>query len=365
MATEITGKVLFANGTPVAGVEVRVFDQDQAGKTDDDLTVSPGLTDSTGSFTVSFEASRYLDFNEVQISGPLSSLLSGIGAHSSFRLPDPTDILLPYLQFTYSFNGSMRVSSAPFGLFQDEYHLAEFAPVQFLPSRNGFRFLNSFPGYPLPFSVPIFSSKVKVTSNYGLCGGMSSAAYDFILAGRDIPTTDIVPNQGTIFQRYLFQRAIDTFGSMGSSIVKIAQWMSLPDGTLLGRQKRTYGEFSQIQKKLDDQNLVVLGLIYVGASSLAEVATNVWNNHQVLAYGYTQKPDGSFGIHIYDPNFPCRDDIVIQANPVVVGNLTSPDGSPIPTYGLQCKEIAGDQQIMNVLGFMAMPYISVKPPANL
>ncbi len=365
MTMEISGRILFADGAPVSGVEVRVFDQDQPGKADDDLTVTPGLSTTDGSFTVCFDIGRFLDYNTIQVGGPLGSLFSGIGAHPDFRIPDPTDILLPYLQFTYEFNGRTRVSSTPVGLFQNEYHLDEFKPIQFLPSRDGFRFCNSFPGYPLPFSVPIFSGKVKVSSKYGLCGGMSSAAYDFALAGRDIPATEAVPNQGTVFQRYLFHRAIDTFGPMGSSIIKLAQWMSLPDDILLGKQKRTYDEFIEIRNRLDDQNLVILGLIYGGASSLGDIAANVWNNHQVLAYGYSQNPDSSFEIHIYDPNFPCRDDIFIQAKPVTVGSLTRIDGTQVPVYSLRCVEKAGAQASIDVLGFMAMPYTPVKPPANL
>ena len=46
-------------------------------------------------------------------------------------------------------------------------------------------------------------------------------------AGRLHAPTE-VPKTGTVFQRYLFRRAIDSF-AMGESILQFARWMALPD----------------------------------------------------------------------------------------------------------------------------------------
>ena len=48
MAENFTGRILFANGFPAQNVLVRVFDQDEPGKGDDDLTVNTGRSDTEG-----------------------------------------------------------------------------------------------------------------------------------------------------------------------------------------------------------------------------------------------------------------------------------------------------------------------------
>ena len=164
-------------------------------------------------------------------------------------------------------------------------------------------------------------SSPKVASVYGLCGGMCAAAYDFILAGRYIPETGEVPHQGTHLQRYLFQRQMDSLGGLGEALVKVAQWTSLPDDTPVGTMRRSADEFSPLRQKLDEGNLVVLALIYARATSLKELAKLIFNNHQVLAYGYQQDAAGAITVQIYDPNLPAKDDVQILAEPVVVGEV--------------------------------------------
>ena len=48
MASEITGKISYANGRVAQNVDVRVFDKDAPGKGDDDLTITPGLLGQPG-----------------------------------------------------------------------------------------------------------------------------------------------------------------------------------------------------------------------------------------------------------------------------------------------------------------------------
>jgi hypothetical protein len=250
------------------------------------------------------------------------------------------------------------------GIFKTKFYLPENPPLEFLPSSHGFKFLNRFSGYFLPYSTPAFLSSRKVSSKYGLCGGMCSAAYDFALADRPIPTFSDVPEQGTRLQRYLFQRQMDSLGGLGQEVVKVAQWTSLPDDTLVGVMRRTADEFTRFRRKLDQKNLVILALIYEHATTLAELSRLIFDNHQVLAYAYQPSPAGGFAIQVYDPNLPGRDDVVIQADPVVLGEESTPSGSQ-PVMGLKSTQLAGSILYRTVRGFFVMPYMPVKPPQGI
>lgn len=362
MKLKYSGSVHLANGDPVSNVIVRIFDKDASGKQDDDLTVTPGLSDERGRFSLTYEPLRYLDYHTIHAPGtpeePFNALESGL------RLPDLGDIYLPYLQFNYTFNGLIHQHTAPMGVFQTEFHLLENPTVEFLPSTRGFRFANSFSGYFLPFSTPAFMSSRKVAAKYGLCGGMCAAAYDFALAGRAIPETTDVPNQGTRFHRYLYRRQIDSLGGVGQQVVKVAQWTSMPDDTLMGTQAHTADEFSSIRPILDDKNLVILALIYEHASTLRELSRLIFNNHQVLAYAYQQDASGEVTIQVYDPNLPDRDDVVIHSTPTSVGEITSPSGTQT-VLGLKSVQQVAGSFYRDVQGYFAMPYTPVKPPKGI
>lgn len=336
---EVNGRVVFANGAAAQGVQVRVFDQDEAHQGDDDLTLTPGVSDAHGQFTVSFDPGRFLDFASVSF--------LGLGRVS---VPDLADRYLPYARFEYSFDGQACQHVTPLALFQSEFSLPQSQPHNFLPSQHGFKFANAFPGYPLPFSVPFLPHGARVASIYGLCGGMSSAACDFFLAGHPVPPVTQAPRRGTHMHGYLYRRAIDTF-AMGRSIVRFAEWMALPDDTPLGVQRRTLASFQEVRERLDAHQLVVLGLLYDRGSSLKEILKRVWNNHQVLAYGCLVNPDDTFDIRIYDPNFPALDDITLHLTP--------------SAGGLACVQRRAGRDLRPVRGFFPMPYEPFVPPSNL
>ncbi len=360
MASEITGKICYANELAAQNVEVRVFDKDAPGKGDDDLTIVPGNSDSQGIFTVQYDPGRYLDFASIPFLG-LRRAATGEGASGQGpRFPDLLDIYSPYLQFRYAIDGQAHIYTTQIGLFQDHYHLPEMAPVQFVPSQDGFHFPNWFSGFMLPFSVPLIH--LKVDSHYGLCGGMSAGAYDFLLANRQIPATEDVPNTGTVFQRYLFRRAIDSF-AMGETVLQFARWMALPELGTNGTYALTMGEYQQICALLDQQRLVPLGLVYMKGKNPQEIARNVWNNHQVLAYGHVENPDGTIDVRIYDPNEPKNDDVTLHAEKVPVG-----ESAGEPLYGLATIEKGKKRTVPvdpPVYGFFRIPYQPVEPPASL
>jgi hypothetical protein len=363
MKVKLSGSVHYANGDPVPNVVVRIFDKDIRNQ-DDDLTLSPGTSDEQGHFSLTYEPLRYLDFHTIHLPGTPEEPFNAESSGSGLRIPDLGDIYLPYLQFNYTFNGLIRQHTAALGIFQTQFHLPENPPVDFLPSKNGFRFENRFPGYFLPFSTPGFLASRKVNSIHGLCGGMCAAAYDIALAGKTVPPPVAVPKRGTRLQRYLFRRQIDSLGELGKQIIKVAQWTSLPDDTLLGTQAQTEVEFSQLRHKLDDRNLVVLALIYEHAGSLRELSRLIFNNHQVLAYAYHQDASGTISINVYDPNLPGRDDVIIRCEPVILGEISSPQG-PHPVTGFKSTQLVGDMHYRDVRGFFAMPYSPIKPPKGL
>lgn len=367
MATQtLVGKVLSINNVPVPGVRVCIFDRD-IGNGDDDLTITPGQSNATGDFTVTYDPSRYQDaftttkaIWEPTAPPTWSNPLGTWGwVNHTVSLPDLTDLYLPYLQFSYSIGGQARVQVAPLVPFQTQFTLPEIIPsTPFKPSVHGFKFTNSFTGYPLPFTVPGLPALPPVLPSYGLCGGMSSAAADFFAAGKSIPAATAVPAQGSPLHSYIYQRQIDTFGG-GVFIKKFADWMVLPDGTPLGTRRRTADEFAQIRAVLDSHGLVVLGLVYTSFPAL------LWTNHQVLAHSYVQTSSNTFKIGIYDPNFPGDDTIAINAQLVSVGSIITGIPPQINTVlGLQCTQItpAGSKPVR---GFFGMPYQPVTPPPGL
>lgn len=350
MSEEFSGRILYANGSAPAGLQVRIFEKD-ADQIDDDLTSSPGVVDAQGRFQVRFNSpgSPYFD---------VAGLFSPLSAPFDWSTPSSQAITRrgPYLQFNYTFNGKPRTRLAPLVPFQREFRLPELPPVQFKPSVQGFQFDNLFKGYPLPDSIPIPNLPGKVDPTYGLCGGMVSAAYDFILADRPVPSDTKAPALRSSLHRYLYQRQIDSFGPLGKLVIQVGEWTIHPDDGPGGLQNRTFEEFQHIRTRLDDQNLVVLALIYRKANSLVDMMQLIWKNHQVLACAYTEKAGGAVDIQVYDPNSHGRDDSIIQAEVVEI----SPG-----VCGYKCLHTGGGYDPRPVHGFFAMAYTPVVPPEGL
>jgi hypothetical protein len=363
--SEFEGRVLYANGFAAQGVRVRIFDKDAPGKGDDDLTESPGLSDANGRFTIRFNLDRFQDYNSFNRIELLGVNIDWSSLARNVRLPDFSDEYLPFLQFEYTHEGQAHTHTAPLGHFQYEFRLPQSVPLRFTPSIHAFKFLNNFPGYPLPFSVPALPGTGKVSPAYGLCGGMSSASYDFFLAGREIPRLTKAPRSGTRMHRYLYRRAMDTFGSFGESLLKVAGWMRIPEGGVTGSCKRTLDEFNLIRSRLDAQHAVVLALVYVGADTLPNLLKQIWNNHQVLAHSWTQAAQDAVELQVYDPNYPLRDDVVIRGERIPVGVASDPEKGQAQVFGLRCVQKVGNQVVRPVRGFFPMPYVQVEPPKDL
>ena len=363
MSTEFSGRVLYSNGLAARDVEVRVFDKDSPGKTDDNLTIKAGLSDPGGHFTVEFDPSRYRDYNEILLTGPLGRLFDPEDHEHSLKVPDLTDRYLPYLEFRYSLNGRAHQYAVPLGLFQNEFQLPEPHPLSFVPSQHGFKFVNRFSGYPFPFTVPQLPGLPDVPKGYGLCGGMSSAAADFLLSGRSFPPIADIPEAASSMHQYLFRRQVDSFGRLGDALLKVARWTALPDGGKRGTFHRSYEEFRKLRARLDKSEPAVLALIYDRANSPKEIIQNIWNNHQVLAFGYFQDMGRNAKINVYDPNYPGRDDVRLEAERVYIPHYP---GSEKPgSWGFRTVQKVGEQVVREVRGFFLMRYRPVEPPSRL
>jgi hypothetical protein len=239
----------------------------------------------------------------------------------------------------------------------------------FLPSRHGFRFVNLFSAtIPLPGSLP------SISHEYGLCGGMATAALDYFLSCIPTPSTTAVPASGSTLFKYLLRRQLHSLGAPSFSMVrKFLEWTNRPDTTtnvprtslpasiltslvapwanfvmVDGLQELTVPEFRATVASLSAGRPLVLGLIYVGPG----LAVSIWNNHQVLAYGTTSVSSTVTDIRVYDPNAPRDDNVRIRCE--LLPGATR----------VHCVQISSSKPT-KVRGFFRMPYTRKTPPCLL
>lgn len=342
MAAKFSGRVLFRNHIPAQNVEVRVFDKDLPGHGDDDLTEHPGKSDERGRFRVTYQPSFYQDM----IPDPVDP---------TQQIKDATDKYTPYAQFSYELNGQKKTYLSPILLFRREYILPDIKPLAIDPAVHGFAFPNSFPGYPLPFRLPNLPGIKEVGSIHGLCGGVSAAIYDFYLCGRPISEIKDVPPKGTPLYRYLYKRQMQTYGLFGETVIKFAEWMLLPDDGPDSIRQRTFQSLRNIMAELDEGNAVLLGLVYVDWRN----GFQIWNNHQVLAYGYRLDAAGrKTTLLICDPNYPRNATVAIVSEMIENQPLISPTGCV-------SKQYVNGHAIRDVRGYFPIPYVQVIPPRNV
>jgi hypothetical protein len=91
--------------------------------------------------------------------------------------------------------------------------------------------------------------------------------------------------------------------------------------------------------------MVVVGLVYVGPGAL-----NIWENHQVLAYGIDRESPAVTKIKIYDPNEENDDGAHLRCELVAGGTR------------VVCEEFKTRAKNERVRGFFRMPYKRKTPP---
>lgn len=230
--------------------------------------------------------------------------------------------------------------------------------ADFLPSRHGFHFRNSFSGQALPKSLRGLGleKQIKLGDRYGLCGGMSASAADYFLSGTPVPADTTPPKDGTPLYDYIYQRQTDSLGPLAVMAAKFIRWMSLPDRSTAADVESTASltaaELPSVLSRLSKGELIPLGLVYRAAGP----GQKPWENHQVLAFASSADGDLTT-IRIYDSNYPNRDDVTIRCT-------TRPaQPPPGPPREVTCEERLGDHHVIPVRGFFPMPY-QPKVPAK-
>lgn len=234
---------------------------------------------------------------------------------------------------------------------------------EFAPSKHGFNFINSFSGSPIPGALGSLAPGIG-PSHFGLCGGMSTAAADYYLAHRTPPTRSKPPLKGDWLFDYLQQRQVDSLGRAYAMVPIFAGWMNAPDNGWLGVRHATASTIGGIVETLAAGNPAVLGLIRVGGAG--GKGKPIWENHQVLATRAEKTDDGVVTLHIYDPNYPKHDDVLITCTPMVIGSidLPGPISARIPILGYTCQQTVGGLKVSNIRGLFAMPFAAKDPPAG-
>ena len=214
----------------------------------------------------------------------------------------------------------------------------------FRPSEHGFKFGNAFK-LDIPIRLPFIE---KFGSSYGLCGGMSLMAADCYTHGIAMPSLNKAPETGTKLYSYILTRQLDTFGSRFKYLIKFFKWWRMY--STFETQQATLKEWTKLKKRIDDGKPTPLGLVYVD-----EQSGRLWDNHQVLAYDYKQISGTELHIHIYDPNYPRRDDVFIKAE------LDTSQTTNKSVQRLICNEHIPNVRTKTVRGFFIIPVRTRKP----
>jgi outer membrane protein OmpA-like peptidoglycan-associated protein len=186
---------------------------------------------------------------------------------------------------------------------------------RFRSSLHGLKFVNSFT-LPSAITTPLSRLGIPIGSGgYGLCGGMSLLAGDHFTFGVPVPTTSTVPPTGSARHAKLVARQLDSLNlnlssigsGFGAPVLKFFDWMGRPTaGAPNSTAALTTAELARVTAALRGGRVVVIGLVLVDRSG------SLTDNHQVLVHCMTRRSAGLAELHIYDPNFPLRDDIPIE-----------------------------------------------------
>ena len=170
----------------------------------------------------------------------------------------------------------------------------------FRPSRQGFAFTNSWR-----------DAVLGVVASRGRCGGMVFAALDSFLSGERVPGQSSVPSlpaHDSVLARHIWRRQVDSvIVGLGSNLWRFAALTYLPTGGPHGIAVTTRRELLPLFDGLRAGFPVPLGLVSsIGLRTLVR-------NHQVLAYA-AEFDETEARVWIYDPNYPGRDDVMLEVS---------------------------------------------------
>lgn len=166
------------------------------------------------------------------------------------------------------------------------------AQADFLPSRHGLRFGNTFGWKHAAGRLP------QVT--YGLCGGMALYAAECYRRPLRVPARTAPPPLLSSLHRTLVARQWRTLGA-GQGWQALRRFVAdtrRPDADLL---RAADAAAEALTPRLAQGELAVLGLL------LTYRLDRLWEHHQVLAYRATPA-----AVQVYDPNHPGRDDVRLR-----------------------------------------------------
>lgn len=197
---------------------------------------------------------------------------------------------------------------------------------------------------------------------YGMCGGMAYLCLDHWLARQPLPRgahPGDQPARGlpvpTLLRDLIWRRLLDSLGP-GNVLRRTVEWSLLLNqvppwlgggaGALLAR---TRAELAILRARIDAGRPVPIGLIYFGR--------NVWDQHQILVYGYVDTGPGTINLLVCDSNAPHRygetghDRVFLNLNgPALVATSPSDTTTTPPT---------------RLAGFFCSDYVSMPLPGGL
>ncbi|HEY6747675.1 MAG TPA: hypothetical protein VI357_18395 [Mycobacteriales bacterium] len=173
--------------------------------------------------------------------------------------------------------------------------------VGFRPSRDGFRFGNSWPR-----GAPVRLAGIGFGRVYGgLCGGMAYEARRAWLAGEPPPPDTLAPARGPLADR-LFRAQLASLDLPAGPLRYL--WYQLPPQDQARRELTLTEGLPRVRRSLDAGVPALVGLIRVVTWDPRKVV----ENHVVLGYGLTESPDGTAEIAVYDPNHPGDDTVRLR-----------------------------------------------------
>ena len=191
----------------------------------------------------------------------------------------------------------------------------------FTPSVNGLHFANRWEPGPTVRLGLIDPRWVGVgDAKAGLCGGMSVFVRERFAAGQPIPADVTSPANGSPLFKVIVRRQIMSLDFLR---VPLRFWRAASMDTAALARRTLETEWPRIRADIDAGRLAMVGLI----------RHHGWNpmlldrDHQVLAYAYeTDGPAGPTTLHLYDPNWPDRDDVTLHLS---TAGLRQSTGEPL------------------------------------
>jgi len=201
------------------------------------------------------------------------------------------------------------------------------AAVDFRPSRDGFRFGNSWPR-----GAPVRFAGLGVGRVYGgLCGGMAFEAQRAWLAREPLPADTEAPANGPLADR-LFTAQLASLGLPAGPLRYL--WFQLPPNDQGRRELTLRHGLPGLRRSLAAGQPALLGLIRVVTWDPRKVV----ENHVVLGYGLQEQPDGTAEIAVYDPNHPGDDSVRLRV--AADGAVTYSHGS-VAAFTVVAPRVAG------------------------